>query len=130
MPEIALDDGRLPIMDLVAETKLVIATYHGTTYLEAFFMDVPTVIFWNTSHWDLLESAVPYFEDLARVGIFHDNPGSAADHVSRIWNDVGSWWSSAPVVDAVKRFSDLYCYDPGDILKEVKHSLLSVARET
>ncbi|MAQ55235.1 MAG: transferase [Chloroflexi bacterium] len=128
-PEVLLDDGRRPIMDLLAETRLCIATSNGTTYLESFFLDVPTVIFWDTTRWELLESAVPYFEDLARVGVFHDTPESAASHVSAIWSDVQSWWSDDAVVDAVTKFKRRYCDDPGHVLDEMRRALLSVARE-
>jgi putative transferase (TIGR04331 family) len=116
-------------MDLLAEARLCIATSNGTTYLESFFLDVPTVIFWDTTRWELLESAVPYFEDLARVGVFHDTPESAASHVSAIWSDVQSWWSDDAVVDAVATFKRRYCDDPGHVLDEVRRALLSAARE-
>ncbi len=128
IPEIALDDGRRPIMDLLAETKLCIATDNGTIYLESLFMNVPTVIFWDTAVWEIVESAVPCFDDLMRVGIFHDSPESAASHVSRIWCDVGAWWASDEVVGAVTRFSKRYCHDPGDVVEEVKRSLVALAR--
>ena len=128
-PEINLDDGRIPIMDLVAETRLCIATTNTTTYLESFFLDIPTVIFWNTSRWEVLDSAVPYFDELARVGIFHDSPKSAASHVSEIWSDVGTWWSSDPVVRAVSGFSERYCRDSGDVLDAVKSSLVALTSE-
>lgn len=129
MPEAMIDDGRLPIMDLVAETKLCIATTNGTTYLESLFLNVPTVVFWDTSRWEILDSAVPYFDHLASVGIFHHSPESAANHVSKIWSDVGAWWSSDAVVDAVKRFSEQYCRNPGDVLDGVRRSLVALARE-
>ena len=129
MPETVIDDGRLPIMDLVTEAKLCIATTNGTTYLESLFLNVPTVIFWDTSRWEILDSAVPYFDHLASVGIFHYSPESAANHVSRIWSDVGAWWSSDAVVDAVKRFSEQYCRNPGDVLDGVRRSLVALARE-
>ena len=130
LPEVVLDDGLLPIMELVATTRLYIATDNGTTYLESLFLDVPTVIFWDTSVWKIVDSAVPYFEDLARVGIFHDNPESAASHVSSIWDDVRAWWSSSEVTAAATRFSERYCYDPGDVLEEVKRHLVALMRES
>ena len=103
-------------------------TTNGTTYLESFYLGVPTVIYWDTTRWELLESVVPYFEDLARVGVFHDTPESAANHVSNIWNEVQLWWLDDAVVDAVARFKRHYCGDPGQVLDEVQSALLSVAR--
>jgi putative transferase (TIGR04331 family) len=47
-------------------------------------MNVPTIIYWNTNHWELRESALPCFDDLRRVGIFHDTSESAARQVAAI----------------------------------------------
>ncbi len=128
LPEVSLDNGHRPIIDLLTATKLCIVTTNGTTYLESFYLGVPTVIYWDTTRWELLESVVPYFEDLARVGVFHDTPESAANHVSNIWNEVQLWWLDDAVVDAVARFKRHYCGDPGQVLDEVQSALLSVAR--
>ena len=125
-PSVALDDGRRPILDLVVKARLYIATTNGTTFLEAFFMDVPTVLFWDTSRWDILESARPFFDELARVGVFHDSPESAAAHVSGIWPDVESWWKSDEVVGAVTRFSRMYCDRSTNVVDEIRLCLLSV----
>jgi putative transferase (TIGR04331 family) len=113
-------------MDLLAETKLCIVTSNGTTYLESLFMNVPTVIFWDTAVWEIVESAVPYFDDLMRVGIFHDSPESAASHVSRIWCDVGSWWNDPDVREAVEAFSVQFCRRSPDVVDEVRRVLVEV----
>jgi putative transferase (TIGR04331 family) len=128
-PSVTLDDGRSPILDLIAKAKLCVVTTNGTTFLETFFMDIPTVLFWDTSRWAISESAVPYFAALEAVGVFHGSPESAASHVSAIWSDVQSWWSDDAVVDAVATFKRRYCDDPGHVLDEVRRALLSAARE-
>ena len=114
-------------MELLAETKLCIATNNGTTFLESFFLGLPTVIFWDTNVWEIIDSAAPFFEDLAVVGVFHTSPESAARHVSSVWNEVQTWWSSAPVVDAVTTFKKRYCDDPGNVLDKVCNALGAVA---
>ncbi len=124
-PSVALDDGRRPILDLVVKARLYIATTNGTTFLETFFMDVPTVLFWDTSRWEILESARPFFDELAGVGVFHDSPESAAAHVSGIWPDVESWWKSDEVVGAVTRFSRTYCNRSTNVVDEIRRCLLS-----
>jgi putative transferase (TIGR04331 family) len=129
LPEVSLDNGQRLIMGLLAETKLCIATNNGSTFLESFFLGVPTVIFWDRSRWKILDSAVPYFADLADVGIFHGTPESAARHVSSVWNDVQAWWCSDAVVDVVATFKRRYCDDPGSVLKEVQRILMDAAGE-
>ena len=89
-------------------------------------MDVPTVIFWNPKHWELRDSAMPYFEDLKSVGIFHDTPESAARHVNAIWSDVDAWWTSPAVREVLNRFKQRYCFLSDDLLDRIEDILRDV----
>jgi putative transferase (TIGR04331 family) len=71
-------------------------------------MDIPTVMYWNPNHWELRDSAIPYFDDLKRVGILHETPISAAQHVNTIWEDVDAWWYSRDVQIALEIFKERY----------------------
>jgi putative transferase (TIGR04331 family) len=122
-PALQLDEGRSDLNDLVRQSRLYISTYNATTYLESFTMNVPTVIYWNQKHWELRDSAVPYFEELKRAGIFHETPESAARHVAAIWDDVDAWWTSPAVRKVLERFKECYCRLPGDLLDRVEHAL-------
>ena len=125
-PGLHLDDGGSVMADLISKTRLYIATYNATTYLESLSLGVPTVIFWNPHHWELRDSAITYFNDLKRVGIFHDNPESAARHVTAVWDNVDAWWTSRSVQDAVEQFMRRYCWLPDDLLDRIE----SVLRKT
>ena len=125
-PDLRLDEGRSKINDLIRQSRLYIATYNGATYLESFTMNVPTVMYWNPNHWELRDSAIPYFEDLKRVGIFHDTPMSAARHVAVIWDDVDLWWTSQAVQEVLERFKKRYCHLPDNLLDRVEDALREV----
>jgi len=122
-PELTLDNGRSRINELIRRNKVYIATYNATTFLESFNMDVPTVMFWNPNHWELRESAVPYFEELKRIGIFHETPESAASHLATVWDNVDSWWSSPPVREVLGSFKQRYCHVPEDVSGRIEHTL-------
>ena len=127
-PGIRLDEGGLPMASLIARSRLYISTYNATTYLESLSLNVPTVIFWNPDHWELRESAKPFFEELEDAGIFHITPESAARHVAAIWNDVSAWWTS-PKVQAVRdRFCIRYANRPNDLLNFIESALREVMR--
>jgi putative transferase (TIGR04331 family) len=125
-PMLRLDEGHSNINDLIQQSRLYIATYNATTFLESFTMDIPTVIYWNPNHWELRDSAIPYFEELKSVGIFHETPESAARHIAVIWDDVDTWWTSEPVRAVLFRFKERYCHLPDDLLGRVEASLLEV----
>lgn len=125
-PGLRLDEGQSNIDDLIRQSRLYISTYNATTFLESFTMNVPTVIYWNPNHWELRDSAMPYFEDLKRVGIFHETPESAARHVAAIWDDVDEWWVSPAVREVLERFKARYCHLPDDLLGRVEAALREV----
>jgi putative transferase (TIGR04331 family) len=125
--DVRVDDGLEPLGSAVGRTRIGIMTYNGTTFLESFAMDVPTVIFWNPDHWELRSSAERDFMDLERVGIFHATPESAAQHVSLVWSDVNSWWQSGDVRSVLARFMTRYCHQPPDIVSSLEAVLRSVS---
>ena len=122
-PDVRLDEGQSDITKLIRKSRIYISTYNATTYLESFTMNVPTVIYWNPNHWELRDSALPYFADLKRVGIFHDTPESAAAHVAKIWDDVDTWWSGPELTEVLRRFKNQYCSLPDDLLGRVASAL-------
>ena len=108
------------------KTRLLISTYNATSFLESFTMDIPTVIFWNPSYYELRDAAIPYFEDLKKVGIFHETPKLAAEHVGKIWDNVGQWWYSEPVRNILTKFKKTYCDLPDDFLCKLASTLKSI----
>ena len=116
VPGVDIDRGRDPIEEVLKETRIFISSYNGANNLEALAMGIPTVMFWDPVWWPLRDEAKPYFDDLRRVGIFHESPETAADHVSEVWNDVESWWESSDVRAAVERFTRRFIATPGDLV--------------
>lgn len=125
-PDIRLDEGFSEIDDLIRQSRLYISTYNATTYLESISMNMPTVIYWNPEHWELRDSAAPFFDDLSLAGIFHGTPESAARHVNEIWDDVDTWWGSVNVQKARGRFMDNFCRAPDDLVGSVENALRQI----
>ena len=126
LQDVELDDGGRPISELLREARLYITTNNGTTFLESIFLDVPTVMFWDTEMWGLTELARPAFDRLSAVGVFFDDPIKAAGHVSEVWDDVGSWWNDPDVREAVEAFSVQFCRRSPDVVDEVRRVLAEV----
>jgi putative transferase (TIGR04331 family) len=125
-PTLQLDTGGLDINRLIRRSRIYISTYNATTFLESFTMNVPTVIFWNPNYWELRDSAIPFFEELKKVGIFHERPESAASHVAAIWDDVDAWWTSLEVKAVREKFCRHYSNLPDDLLNRLNCALQEV----
>jgi putative transferase (TIGR04331 family) len=125
-PQIHLDDGIVPIAELVKKSRIYISTYNATTFLESLVMNVPTIIFWNPKHWELRASAQPYFDRLKEVGIFHGTPESAADKMMKVWDDVPNWWHQSEIQEARLYFCNHFSRLPKNPLNVLKNALTTV----
>lgn len=128
-PEIALDEGSQPMASLVKGARLYISTYNATTYLESLSLNIPTIMFWNPRHWELRDSAIPFFEKLKSVGIFHDTPEGAARHMGLVWEDVSDWWNNDFVQSARREFCEHYAHVPEQPLMAIETLFRETARK-
>jgi putative transferase (TIGR04331 family) len=113
-PNVQIDPSEIPIEGRIIQSRLFVYTYNSTGFLETLGRNIPTVIFWNPEYWELRESALPLFQSLEKVGIFHETPDSAARHVNSIWDNVGKWWTTSSVQNAVQSFVSQYARNVPD----------------
>lgn len=104
----------------IKNSSLVVSTYNGATYLETMSLNVPTIFFWNPNFWELKENSVIDYHKLIKVGIFHENPASAAKFINKIYNNIESWWFSEEVQTARYIFCRKYSQKNKKLIFELK----------
>ncbi|MFG1691085.1 LIC12162 family transferase [Gemmatimonadota bacterium] len=109
-----LIDPPLPFEEHVAQARLCVVTYNATTLLETLAADIPTIVFWNPTFWELRPEAQAWFDRLRGVGIMHDTPSSAAAKVEEVRDDPRSWWSDPTVEEVHRGFCEKYANVPDD----------------
>jgi putative transferase (TIGR04331 family) len=115
-PEVRGDDeGKY--QERLKTSRILVADYPGTTFLEAMTANVPTVLFWDRQRWEMREEAEPYFQELREAGILSDSPEAAAAHTASIFEDTWEWWDSQEVQDARRRLLDRYGFGRKDWVK-------------
>ena len=124
-PDIELDAGTRPMLELLKQARLYISTYNATTYLESLSMNFPTLIFWNPGYWELREEVLPYFQLLKEAGIFHETPESAARKMAEVWDDIDGWWHDLKTQKAREVFCERFAH----ILLKPLDSMASLLRE-
>ena len=82
-----------------------VSAYNSSPILETLSANFPTIAFWDFNHWELRDAAIPYYEDLVRVGIVHKTPASAAKKVNEVYQDPMLWWLSPEVQEVKKSFA-------------------------
>jgi putative transferase (TIGR04331 family) len=125
--EVKFENSKKNIKKIIKKYRLYIATYNATTYLESLFWNFPTIIFWNPNHWELNKNTKPYFELLAKVGIFHETPESAADHMAKVWDNINNWWLSESVQAAREQFCNEYSKRSDQTYNNLSNALNSSA---
>lgn len=128
LPDVRLASTRSSFLRQARHSRIVVATYNSTTFLETLGLDIPTVIFWNPRHWELRLSAQPYFARLKEVGILHDTPESAARQIATVWEDVRGWWHRTEVQEARRIFCDHFARMPRDYMKVLTEALTTIDR--
>lgn len=125
-PDTEIDDSTEPIEFRLRQSRLAVYTYNSTGFLETLGRNIPTVVFWNPTYFELCPDAQPYFDRLKEAGIYHETPESAATHVKQVWNDVAGWWNQAAVQEVRQSFCERYSRMPLRPLHEIKEHLTNV----
>lgn len=106
--EFKMADTSVSMWRQLRSSRLFIGTFNATAFLEAFVANVPTIMYWNPSHWEIREEARPYFDRLHDAGILHYSPESAADKVNLILGDTIGWWSQPHIQQVRSMFCDRF----------------------
>jgi hypothetical protein len=101
--EVIKDEGKGPLADLIARSKLVIHMAHpSTNFLECLFVDHPCMaILSNPEPTDIVK---PFYEHFLKIGVFHKNGESLAHWVNKI--NIDQWWAGVlqdPLFQEYKR---------------------------
>jgi len=107
-PNLSIDKGSAPMIELVKDCRIYIATYNGTSFLEPLNWNIPTIIFWDPKYNELNKIAKSDFELLKNVGIFHETPESAAKQMTKIWDNISDWWNSNQLQSTRRNFCSKY----------------------
>lgn len=109
-PDIEILRGNIDRLHrLLMRCSLQIVDHPGTTFVMGLVANVPTVAFWSTNTYGIVEQARPIFEDLADAKMFFDDdPTAAALHVNAVIADAPGWWASEAVQSARRRFLTAY----------------------
>ena len=127
-PNSKIDECKVDFNKVLANTKLFISGWNSTTYLQSMMSNIPTVIFWDSKYFELRDSSTELFDQLRKVGIFHDNPTSAVRHVDYIYNDIDAWWNRSDVVLARNEFTNKYARS-NNIVKKLNRVLRDISNE-
>ena len=102
------------VQSTISNSRLVICTYPQTTFSEAMFSGVPTVIMYLEEFWEVQSIYSELLACLKEASIMHTNENSASSHINNIFDDPMEWWNTDMTKDARRLFKDMCLTDVKD----------------
>jgi putative transferase (TIGR04331 family) len=127
-PGIALDEGEVSMDKLRAQSRIAICTTLGTSEIEQFGRNFPTVLLLNPLTHPIRSECVELFSLMKQVGLLHESPQAAAMHIEKIWTDTNKWWNQDDVQAVVKQYLARFGRESDHPLREIRKILKSISR--
>ena len=126
-PETVTDNGSTPIDELRHMSRLAICTTLGTSEIEQYARNFPTVLMLVPQTHPIRENWRNLFSKMQSVGLIHESPNSASEHIANIWSDSNTWWLQDEIQALVAEY--LYRFGRKDKhpLRELKRIITSVS---
>ncbi len=129
-PDVPIETWDVPFLESLENSCLFLCGHptYSTTFLEALYIDKPTILFYDPSFAAnaLHPDAVEYFESLRSAGILFESPVEAARQVNRVHSRVDEWWNELPRQKALERFRARFIKVSGNAVDEWVQELKGV----
>jgi putative transferase (TIGR04331 family) len=101
-----------------SQSKLIICSYPQTTFSEAMFSEVPTILLYVDKFWETLPDFDSLILELKKSGIIYTDPVKAANHVNNICRNPMEWWNKKETIRARNMFFDMCVETSRDPISE------------
>ena len=122
-PQLLLSDEGQSLDSILHGTRILVSTYNGATLLESLASNIPTVIFWNPSFFELTKFGEEQFAKLHLAKIYFTDPVDAANHVNATWSNVDGWWFQPQVQDIVSEFCETMAWRNPRLVRSLRRIL-------
>jgi putative transferase (TIGR04331 family) len=97
LPNVEIDDGSRKIYKVLGDHKLIIATSNTTSFLETYALNIPTILFWDSSFWETNQSGDELFSRMRDLNLFFSSPQDLAKFLNDNYSSIDSWWNSKDI---------------------------------
>ena len=78
----------------IINSKLIVLTYPQTTFSEAMYSNVPTILIFKKDLHFLTEKSLKLFDILKKNKIAFEDFNEAKIHINENWKELDKWWKS------------------------------------
>lgn len=127
-PNVTLNGGLDSIWPLRRQARLLVCTSLGTSEIEQFARNMPTVLRLDTEVHALRPSCIPLFEELEQGGLVHWSTASFSRFIRENWDDIDQWWQSRDTQVLVKKYLSTYGHRSEKPLRHFRQTLLEASK--
>lgn len=101
---------------MLCDCGLFITDHLSTTWLEALYLNKPTIIFLNGEDKTFIKKEMPYFNSLRNAKILFYSPEEAAEMVNQIYPEgISAWWMDRERQEVLQKLKDRWMTKVEDI---------------
>jgi putative transferase (TIGR04331 family) len=125
---VLIEGWNVKLKDSLMNCKLFICDHIMTTYLEALKMNVPTIIYFDTSYPNgiLRDHVLEDFIKLKDVGILYTSASEAAIGLNKIYDNIDDWWGGELLQEARGDFCKKYANTSGCSVKKIDDFFMKI----
>ena len=119
-------DSTRNIYESLIGKKIYISDHISTTWIEAFYIGIPVLLYFDLDRYNMYDNTKEVFENLISVGILHPTPESAAMFLNDTYNAINEWWTHPDTQSAIKQLIDISFGSDVDFVELWSDELLSI----
>jgi putative transferase (TIGR04331 family) len=129
-PNATVNGGLSSIWKLRRRARLIVCTSLGTSEIEQFGRNMPTILRLDPEVHALRPSCVELFGEMERVGLVHWTTESFSQLVRDHWCDIDGWWGSPETQEVVTKYLATFGHRSERPLRDLRRTLLDLTRDS
>jgi putative transferase (TIGR04331 family) len=124
-------DPNVQFYESLVSCRVYVSDHISTSWLEAFYCDVPIILFLDLDQFFIVDEVKRLFEELQAVGVSHPTAESAASFLNEKYETIEEWWQMPETKEAVDKLRNYFFTAPSDdFTKEWTKELVALRDKT
>lgn len=110
--------------------KIFVSDHISTTWLEAFYLKIPVILFFDLNQYFVGDEVKGLFNELQTAGIYHPTAESAASFLNEQYETIEDWWGMPETKAAADKIKDYFFTPGGNFSKDWSQELVALRKKT
>jgi len=118
IPSIKFYKKNIKLIEIIDNYNLFIHHFLGTPFFECMSFNKPSIIIFDEKNsFPLDDEFKKFLVKFHKLKILFYDEKKAADFINKNFSKLEEWWNTKELQLTIKKFSELYCFNPTDPMK-------------